>query len=1514
MLEPPSFVSEKKSYSTYKNDLRRWARITTVKKELQAEVVVYSLEGHPSGIKEKIDVQIGKKLQENEKGIEDLIEYLDTIYEKDEMSDAWHKYKTFQKVSRKNGQEVMAFIAEFEKEYTLAKAAGCSYSDTILAFRLLEATGLTENDEKFVLTAIDFKEGKSKGNLLEQIKSSLKKFQGRTVVTESKKDGIKVDADIIDKVKSALISEGWKSPKNAQEKANGGTPQNSPNYQGKKNPLGADGKALKCFRCASEYHMVNKCPRKADEKKTEEKEKKGKNVSDSADESGLISTVLSAVKGRRNGKASKAFLATTTTNVTALKLDKRLSEEECSVVMVNEDVSSLCLLVEDAGDMGVIDTACSKTVAGANWIVNYLRSLIGVDHDEIPREESDTVYQFGGGEKRRSVMRIGLPALVGDQSVTIFTEIVDADIPMLIGANSLRKAKAKLNFEDNMADIAGSLVPMKMTKSGHFCIELFSPYIATHMDDVKEREEMVMSVLVASTENTKALTVNELKKLHHLFGHTSVDRLVKLLKESGLTRDILVADLKKVKETCEACQRCEKSKPKPKMAINRAEKFNQVVTMDLKTYDLESKDRKYILYLVDMFSRLTAAKFISSKDPCKIIEVILEKWIGAGYGVMEFLHSDIGGEFSNDELRDVAANLNIKLTTTAAYSPHQNGINERNHATVDMMLNKMIESDPSMKPETALLWALNAKNSLANHNGFSSYQLVYGVNPSLPNNMSNGVASLENVTVSETFAKHLNAMNQARKEFIQAESSDTVKKALKSRIYAKGDDICEGDWIYYKKSDGKNKNQIWRGPDKVVAVNGKKLFVDHGARLSTVNRDQSVRMGEEYWRAEDVMNEANENGDRSEGGEGRQIFDDIEDEIVPTNGENNTIQSQPMISPRSNTINSQPEREITTQSQLDEILQGPNNEIQSQTTDVNFRLEKGNRIVFRHPETNEEIRGRVVNRAGKSTGRYKDWWNIENLDTGETASHDVRKIGEIRHMEDVQEDQVENAFVVTIPRWQHNEPRCQEAKEKELKSWDDFGVYKEVKDEGQKTIGLSWVLVEKLIDGEQKVKARLCARGDMEVGSFRTDSPTIQKSNLKLFFTIALSKKWTVKTCDIKCAFLQGEKLERDVFVRPPKERRVNGVIWKMETSVYGLQDASRGFYLELSNTLKGLNCVQSKYDSALYYWYDENGKLEGMLATHVDDIIHGSGSPRFEKRVMDPLRNKFQVGSEETAEFRYVGMKIEQFRSVIKISQEHYLASVEVPDVPLGKDEDIMTEEGQEIYRGVVGKIGWLGTLSRPDLAFDHVSLSTKLGCASIGDMKYAVKTLKKLKMHTGEMIIQDLGDIEDWSVEGYGDAGFRSLPEKVNSCGGKVVILRNRKSNKASVLSWRSKKLKRVVSSSTAAETLAMVETISDMMYTKAILEEIMKSEREIKIPLYVYTDSKNLWKCLHSTALVEDPRLRIDVAIIKESLEKGEIDQVIKIDSKNMIADSLTKKGASAKKLMELLKTGIFKPEEG
>ena len=109
----------------------------------------------------------------------------------------------------------------------------------------------------------------------------------------------------------------------------------------------------------------------------------------------------------------------------------------------------------------------------------------------------------------------------------------------------------------------------------------------------------------------------------------------------------------------------------------------------------------------------------------------MRKWISV-FGVMETLHADRGGEFTNKELTELAEYLNIKQTATAAASPNQNGMNERNHAVVDRMMSKMMDADTSLDPEVALCWSLNAKNSLQSYQGFSPFQLVFGRSPSLP--------------------------------------------------------------------------------------------------------------------------------------------------------------------------------------------------------------------------------------------------------------------------------------------------------------------------------------------------------------------------------------------------------------------------------------------------------------------------------------------------------------------------------------------------------------------------------------------------------------------------------------------------------------------------------------------------------------------------------------------------------------------------------------------------------------
>ena len=77
-----------------------------------------------------------------------------------------------------------------------------------------------------------------------------------------------------------------------------------------------------------------------------------------------------------------------------------------------------------------------------------------------------------------------------------------------------------------------------------------------------------------------------------------------------------------------------------------------------------------------------------------------------------------------------------------------NGMNERNHCVVDRCFGKIIKDQPDMDPIIALAWAVTAKNGFPMHGGFSSFQLVFGKQPNLPNIISDKLPALEAVTTS----------------------------------------------------------------------------------------------------------------------------------------------------------------------------------------------------------------------------------------------------------------------------------------------------------------------------------------------------------------------------------------------------------------------------------------------------------------------------------------------------------------------------------------------------------------------------------------------------------------------------------------------------------------------------------------------------------------------------------------------------------------------------------------------
>ena len=84
--------------------------------------------------------------------------------------------------------------------------------------------------------------------------------------------------------------------------------------------------------------------------------------------------------------------------------------------------------------------------------------------------------------------------------------------------------------------------------------------------------------------------------------------------------------------------------------------------------------------------------------------------------------------------------------------------------------------------EIALAWAISAKNSPQNHGGFGPNQLVFGHNINLPSVLTNALPALGNSTPSDIIRKNTEAMRKARESYIQAESSERTKRALRHNV------------------------------------------------------------------------------------------------------------------------------------------------------------------------------------------------------------------------------------------------------------------------------------------------------------------------------------------------------------------------------------------------------------------------------------------------------------------------------------------------------------------------------------------------------------------------------------------------------------------------------------------------------------------------------------------------------------------------------------------------------------
>ena len=265
-----------------------------------------------------------------------------------------------------------------------------------------------------------------------------------------------------------------------------------------------------------------------------------------------------------------------------------------------------------------------------------------------------------------------------------------------------------------------------------------------------------------------------------------------------------------------------------------------------------------------------------------------------------------------------------------------------------------------------------------------------------------------------------------------------------------------------------------------------------------------------------------------------------------------------------------------------------------------------------------------------------------------------------------------------------------------------------------------------------------------------------------------------------------------------------------------------------------------------------------------------------------------------------------------ISLDQVEYISTLQEivvdPKRKMLKEAPLLEKE-KESLRTLIGQIGWVSGQTRPDLAYDLCDLSRHVKNATVKDLFHANKVVAKAKMDNVQLHFPSFESAKNLKIVTFNDASFGNL-EDGGSQGGFVSFTVD-VNNKCCPVMWQSHKLRRIAKSTMAAETLMQVEAAEASFWLGNLLSEILfgNSKTRSMPKIDCLTDSNQLYEAAHSLKAIKDKRLRIDMALIQEMLNRKELSRLLWIEKSKQLADSLTKRGASSRTLLEVLSRGTL-----
>lgn len=429
-----------------------------------------------------------------------------------------------------------------------------------------------------------------------------------------------------------------------------------------------------------------------------------------------------------------------------------------------------------------------------------------------------------------------------------------------------------------------------------------------------------------------------------------------------------------------------------------------------------------------------------------------------------------------------------------------------------------------------------------------------------------------------------------------------------------------------------------------------------------------------------------------------------------------------------------------------------------------------------------------------------------------------------------------------------------------------------------------------------RLKARCVADGNHQIYGHNyseTYAATPAPEIARILLTVAASKDWEVHQMDVDCAYLNAE-LSQPVYMRIPPGINVDhkpGQVFKLLRALYGLKQAGREWAIHLKGVLETIGWKQSPREPCLY----SKGPGEFILV-YVDDLMIIAPHNHDIITIKRDIATKLEV--KDLGEIHdYLGIEVIRNRD----KKTFYLRQAGLIDdivrimspdkvrmTPMSTEFDPSTtsqplnETQHNKYRSVLGKLLYLGRISRPDLSISTNLLGRQVAHPTEDNLKAMIRVAGYLlgSRHlylaldgSGEIFLTGMSDA-DWA----GDTTDRK------STSGYICYL-----GKAPI-AWSATKQKCVAGSTMHAEYVALSDAAREMAY----ILNLASSITQIRGPALLYCDNTAAQTIAEGqSGNVTKGAKHIDIRyhIIKELIDSGKI-KVQRVPTESNVSDTFTK----------------------